>query len=458
MEQAQKIKIKAVYTKRYPQNEIHDAMASHRFSVLVTHRQMGKTVLAINELIKRAMKNPLPDGRYFYIAPQLKQAKLIAWDYLKHYISPFMAVQAGNQTRPAVVINESELKVTFKTKNAPYIRILGADNPDAIRGTYADGVVLDEYGDMKPNVFSEIIRPMLLSRHGWVLFAGTPKGQNQFYNTFQMASKNFHENPQGDWWCGLYRADKTHVIPEEELAQIKAETPTNIFRQEYLCDFTASADNVLIPIDLVVEAQKRVYGMDAMNGAPRVLGVDPARFGDDKSIIYPRQGLQAFDPLVFEKLDNMAFAARIAEKIEDFHPDAVFIDAGNGAGVIDRLRQLNYRNIVEVPFGGKPTKQGQYLNKRAELWGELRDWLKAGGALPATDTELVTDLSTPVYDFDNANRLRLESKEHIKERLGRSPDRADALALTFAAPVRPQLDPRTERSARNATYEMEYEL
>ena len=453
-----KIKINSLYNERGPQTELRRAMDEHRFCVLVTHRQMGKTVAAVNELIDRAISNPLPGGRYFYIAPQLKQAKLIAWDYLKHYISPFQAVQTPDgKTRSAVIINESELKVTFKTKNAPYIRILGADNPDALRGTYADGVVLDEYGDMKPNVFTEIIRPMLLSRNGWVLFAGTPKGQNQFYNTFQLASKSFHENPKGDWWCGVYRADKTQVIPEEELNKIKNDTPANIFRQEYLCDFTASADNVLIPIDLVLEAQQRAYGMDAVNGAPRVLGVDPARFGDDKSIIYFRQGLQAFDPFVFEKLDNMAFAARVAEKIEELHPDAVFIDAGNGAGVIDRLRQLNYRNIVEVPFGGKPNKAGQYLNKRAELWGELRDWLKAGGALPKNDTDLVTDLSTPVYDFDNANRLRLESKEHIKERLGRSPDRADALALTFAAPVRPQNDPAV-RYGQSRTYEMEYEL
>ena len=114
--------------------------------------------------------------------------------------------------------------------------------------------------------------------------------------------------------------------------------------------------------------------------------------------------------------------------------DARVLDAGCGGGVIDRVRQLGFC-VTEVPFGSAPVKAGQYANKRAEMWGEMAAWLKAGGALPPGG-ELRADLCASVYDFDVAGRLRLEPKEKIKERTGRSPDLGDALALTFAFPVR----------------------
>jgi hypothetical protein len=130
----------------------------------------------------------------------------------------------------------------------------------------------------------------------------------------------------------------------------------------------------------------------------------------------------------------MTLAARVAEQINRFRPDAVFIDAGCGGGVIDRLRQLGY-NVLEVPFGGSAMRAGQYANKRAEMWGEMAQWIKSVGVLP-DEAQLKADLCQVCYDFDAAGRLRLESKEKLKERCGKSPDLADALALTFAAPVR----------------------
>lgn len=408
------------YCPRYPQTEIHPQLESHRFCVLVTHRQMGKTVCAVNHLLKKAVQNPLPDPRYFYVAPFLKQAKLIAWDYFKRYSAPL----------PGVRVSETDLSV--RLPGGARITLCGADNPDALRGTYADGVVLDEYAQIKPDVFTEIIRPMLISRAGWAVFTGTPKGQNAFYELFNRAGILALQEPQL-WWRGVYRADETGVINPAELARIQAQTPVHIFRQEYLCDFTASADNVLIPIDLVSAACKRSYSSAQTAGAARIIGVDPARFGSDRSVIFKRQGLQSFAPRVFRRADNMTLAAHVAREIESFRPDAVFIDAGCGGGVIDRVRQLGFC-VTEIPFGGTPLKPGQYANKRAEMWGELAEWLKAGGALP-DQAELKADLTCACYDFDAAGRLRLESKEKIKERCGKSPDLADALALTFAAPV-----------------------
>ncbi len=409
------------YAPRPVQATIHAALETHRFCVLVTHRQLGKTVCAVNHILKKALQNPRPHARYFYIAPFLKQAKLIAWDYFKRFSAPL----------PQVVFNEVELCV--KLPNGARIWVGGADNPDALRGTYADGVVLDEYAQIKPGVFSEIIRPMLLSREGWVVFMGTPKGQNAFYELFNQAQKLAQTEP-ALWWSGVFRADESGVISADELARIQAQTPATIFRQEYLCDFTASAENVLIPIDAISAAVRRSYAPCELRFSPKILGVDPARFGDDRSVIFRRQGLQAFSPVVLKQVDNMTLAAYVAREIEAFRPDGVFVDAGCGGGVIDRLRQLGF-TVTEVAFGGAPVKTGQYANKRAEMWGDMAEWIKTSGALPDV-AELKADLCQTTYDYDAAGKLRLEPKEKLKARTGKSPDLADALALTFAAPVR----------------------
>lgn len=409
------------YKPRYPQTLIHRELESHRFCVLVTHRQMGKTVCAVNHLLKSALQNTRRAGRYFYIAPFLKQAKLIAWDYVKRFAAPL----------PDVKLSEGEL--CAELPNGGKIWLLGADNPDALRGTYADGVVLDEYAQIKPGVFDEIVRPMLLSRAGWVLFTGTPKGQNQFYELYNHALRASRREPER-WWCGVFPADETGVIAPAELEEIRRHTPEHLFRQEYLCDFTADTEDVLIPVSLVSEACARRYAPAEIAHAPKIIGVDPARFGADRSVIFKRRGLQAFAPEVLRKTDNMTLAARVAAAARDFRPDALFVDAGCGGGVIDRLRQLGFA-VTEVNFGAAPFKSGQYANKRAEMWGETAEWLRAGGALPA-DADLKADLCSVRYDFDAAGRLRLESKDTLKARTGRSPDLADALALTFAMPVR----------------------
>lgn len=409
------------YKPRFPQSEIHPQLEKHRFCVLVAHRRLGKTVLAVNHIIKMALTNLNPNSRYAYIAPFLKQAKLIAWDYVKRYTA----------TIPGTRVHEGDLIVELP--NGAKIYLFGADNPDALRGTYLDGVVLDEYAQIKPDVFAEIIRPALSDRSGWALFLGTPKGQNQFYEVYNHAVKMAAKGDYS-WWSGLYRADETNVIAASELEELKSVQSEATYRQEMLCDFTAAADNVLITIDVVSKAVEKAYKPGDIDGAPVIIGVDPARFGDDRSVIFRRQGLQAFDPIILTKIDNMTLAGRVANEIEHFKPEAVFIDAGRGEGVIDRLRQLGH-NVIEVNFGSTPLNPVTYTNKRTEMWDLMREWLEQGGAIPKMP-ELKADLVVPTYDFDPANRMRLESKDRIKERLGKSPDVADALALTFAFPVR----------------------
>ena len=134
----------------------------------------------------------------------------------------------------------------------------------------------------------------------------------------------------------------------------------------------------------------------------------------------------------------MDLASRVANLIEEHDPDAVFIDAGAGSGVIDRLRQLDY-GVIEVPFGGKAVKPELHINRRTEMWWEMKEWIELGGAIP-NDNILKQELATPIYWYDSAGRRVLESKDLIKKRLqgAGSPDLADALALTFAHPVAKQ--------------------
>ena len=403
---------------------VHERLEAARFSVVAAHRRYGKTVLAVNHTIKGALTCNKPRGSFAYVAPFRNQAKAVAWDYLKYYTSPI----------PGRTVNESELSIMLP--NGARIRIYGADNPDSLRGLYFDGVVLDEVADMKPEVWGEIIQPALADREGWALFIGTPHGINLFSELYYRA---LERQQKGDpLWCAMsFPVTGTTSLPPAEVERLRAELSENAWRQEMLCDFTASSDDILLPVPDVLEAEARQLAWDDVGGMPVILGVDVARFGADSSVIVRRQGLKADGPVVMRGLDNMQLADRVAAAIMENRPHAVFIDAGQGQGVIDRLRQLGH-DVIEVPFGGKPLQEGRFANRRSEMWYGLRQWLKSGGKLPDEGDDvprLRAELSAPLYWYDAAGRMVLEPKDKIKERLGASPDIADALALTFAAPV-----------------------
>ena len=390
-----------------------------RFTVLVIHRRAGKTVLAILKLVSAALANRKESPRYAYIAPQLNQAKDVAWSYLKHYATKV----------PGVGVNESELFVEFP--NGARVRIYGADNPDRLRGIYLDGVVLDEVADMKPEVWDEVVLPTLTDRQGWALFIGTPKGVNRFSELYDRATGE-------NWHRALFDVYSTDALPASEIQIAKDSMPEAAFRHEYLCDFTAANENTLIPLPLAMEARGKHLGPDKYQHAAKVLGVDVARYGDDRTVIFKRQGLVAFEPIILRGADSMAVAARVAGVMDEWDADGVLVDGsgGYGAGVIDRLRQLG-RRVLEVQFGGKATDP-RFVNKRTEMWWLVKEWLEAGGVIP-DGVDLVRELAAPTYSLDNARGLfALEPKDKIKERIGVSPDLADALALTFAYPVAAQ--------------------
>ena len=414
------------YKPRYPQTEIHRNIETHRFNVLVAHRRMGKTVLAINALIKAALLCRKRSGVFSYVAPFRNQAKAIAWEYLKHYSAPI----------PGLEVNESELSITYPNKAK--VKLYGADNPDAMRGIYLDGCVLDEVAQMRPETWGEIIRPALSDRNGWATFIGTPKGVNLFSELYERALRLQAEG-DANWCAMLFAVNQTNVIPPLEIEQLRKEMSEAEFRQEFLCDFNAGSDDNLISVELCRESAARAIRDEDIQHAPVVLGVDVARFGSDASVIFKRQGLCAYDPIIMRGLDNMAVADRVAAAIIESKPAAVFVDQGAGTGVIDRLRQLGYA-ITEVPFGAQALRPEKFLNRRMEMWQGVKDWMEAGGRIPAL-TQLQADLCAPTYGYNPKGQKLLEPKDKIKERIGRSPDLADALALTFAVNVGAEFAP-----------------
>lgn len=413
------------------QRAAHALRQAFRFIVLVWHRRAGKTVFAVVELLLAALMCTKERGRFGYVAPQLKQAKGAAWDYLKHF-ARFI---------PGTNINESELYAELP--NGARVRLFGADNPDSLRGLYFDGVVVDEVADMKPEMWGEILRPALADRQGWALFIGTPKGVNLFSELYYRALKS--DGAEEGWVTDLKRASDTGVIATAELEQARREMSPSQYAQEFDCDFSAAVDDVLLRLDDVLAAQRREVRDDEYSFSAKVLGVDVARYGDDRTVLFPRQGLVGFRPDISRGADTMKVAGTVAQYVDRFQPDATFVDVGGiGAGVIDRLQQLKYQ-VVPVDFGGKATDP-RFENKRAEMWWSMADWVKRG-CLPDLK-ELAQDLTAVRYTYKNARgRLQLESKDDLRARGLPSPDVGDALATTFFCPVAPR-DMRTQLEER----------
>jgi hypothetical protein len=161
------------------------------------------------------------NGRYAYVAPYYGQAKQVAWDYLK-----------ASTRGLGVKVSETELRVDFM--HGARIRLYGADNPDAMRGIYLDGVVMDEMADMRPNVWSQIISPTLADRAGWAVFIGTPKGRNEFCEIYETAKRD------PEWLSIMLKASETGILPPEELARQRTLMSEDEYAQEYECSFEAA--------------------------------------------------------------------------------------------------------------------------------------------------------------------------------------------------------------------------
>lgn len=197
-----------------------------RWAKVVAHRRFGKTVGTVNDLIRKAALNDrkFPPPRYGYIAPTYRQAKDVAWSYLKHYTSKI----------PGVEQRESELSVVLPS--GQIIKLYGADNYDAMRGLYFDGVVIDEPADIDPRAWPEVIRPTLSDYSGWATFVGTPKGRNWFYKIGRDESGKLF----ADWFNLTLKASATGILAQTELDDARRTLTPEQYEQEYECSFEAA--------------------------------------------------------------------------------------------------------------------------------------------------------------------------------------------------------------------------
>lgn len=257
----QKLGINA-YDPRGPFIDFHNR--TERWSIIVAHRRAGKTVACIAELVLAALFTRKQDARYAYVAPQYNQAKDIAWAYVKQLTADI----------PGVLYNETELRADLP--NGARVRLYGADNPDRLRGLYMDGVILDEFADMRSSVWGEIIRPLLADRKGWAVFIGTPKGHNEFHAKWQQADEG--------WFKLMLRASESGLIDPLELADAARGMTEDQYAQEFEGSFEAAIAGAYYGRDLnVLEQQGRISDVEYQPDLPVYTAWDIG-FSDDTAV------------------------------------------------------------------------------------------------------------------------------------------------------------------------------
>lgn len=217
---------------------------SQRWACIVAHRRSGKTVACVMDLIDAATFCKKPDGRFAYLAPTYAQAKDTSWAYLKRFTA----------TIPGIEQRESDLMVVFP--NGARVRLYGAETFERLRGTYSDGIVLDEYGDMDPRAWPEVLRPSLADRKGWAVFIGTPKGKNDFHRIHTAA---LHDP---DWFSLTLKASQTGLLPDAELADMRQAMSADQYDQELEVSFDAAIRGAIYRTELAeMESSGRICGV-----------------------------------------------------------------------------------------------------------------------------------------------------------------------------------------------------
>jgi phage terminase large subunit len=364
-----------------------------RWSILVCHRRAGKTVACINELILRALITE--GGRFGYIAPFYSQAKTVAWDYLKRYAAPYLA------SAP----NESELRVDFR--NGARIRLFGADNADSLRGVYFHGVVLDEYGQFRPSVWGEIIRPTLSDKQGWAVFIGTPKGRVGLYDIW--AGKDSWKDV--DLYRLMLKASETGIMDEAELVDARRTMTEDQYEQEYECSFEAAIIGAVYgKLLAIAEADKRVCSVPYDPSVPVYTAWDLG-IGDPTAIIFAQQvgkELHIIDYYESSGVDVAHYAAVLKQKPYNYGGHILPHDASpkeltSGKSLSEVLYNLGIRPQHIQPVSHVEDGINAARLKIPMVWFDERKCERLVDALKLYryewDEKLGTLRSKPVHDW-----------------------------------------------------------
>jgi len=302
----------------------------------VAHRRAGKTVAAINDLIRAVLSCPNPNPRAAYLAPYYAQAKDVVWNYLKHYTASI----------PGVMTNESELRVDLP--NGGRVRLYGADNYDRLRGIYLDDVVLDEYADMDPRAWSQVIRPALADREGRALFIGTPKGRNAFWKLYDEAQAD------PEWFSMRLRASETGILPQAELDKMRATMSEDEYARELETSFEAAIEGAYYARVLTdAETEKRI------GNVPHDPGIEVHAAWDlgigDSTVIWLAQFVGREVRLI-DYIENNGvaldwYARELRNKPYTYAPlilphDAQARELGTGKSRVEMLEGLGFRTRI----------------------------------------------------------------------------------------------------------------
>jgi len=309
-------------------------------------------------------------------------------------------------------------------------RLWSEENPDAYAGVHNwDGVMLifDEASGIPDSIWSvsDGFFTENTPHRFHIAFSNPRRNTGYFYEAFN--------SKRAFWRTSNIDARDVEGTDKNLYQRILDEYGADSYQAnvEVYGQFPSEGDDQFIPVNLIDDAMKRPRQKDET--APIVIGVDPARFGSDATVIAVRQGRDIIDIKRLRGADTMEVVGHVIDAIEEYKPALTVIDEGGlGAGVVDRLKEQRYK-IRGVNFGSKAKNQIMWGNKRAEMWGAMRDWLKTG-SVPA-DRFLKSDLIGPKTKPDSKGTLFLESKKDMRSRGLASPDAADAIAVTFAFPV-----------------------
>jgi hypothetical protein len=398
---------------------------------------VGKSAF-VSWLILWAMST-CADTRGVVTANTETQLKTKTWAELGKWFRLFIGRDFFRYEATCIFSREREHEKTWRIDMVPW----SERNVEAFAGLHNKGrrilVVFDEASAI-PDPIWETTEGALTDSETeiiWAVFGNPTRNTGRFKQCFP-GGQYAHR-----WRTQAVDSREVSLTDHEQIARWVRDygDDSDFVRVRVKGVFPRAGTVQFIASELVAAAAEREalgFGHD-----PLILGVDVARFGDDASVIYIRKGRdgKTHAPLVFRGLDTMQLAARVAEQFAHYRADGVFVDGGGvGGGVVDRCRQLGVP-VFEVQFGGKPDRpdfsmeKTLYANKRAEIWGLMREWLEVG-AIPE-DPDLAAALIGPQYGFNGKDEIQLERKEDMKRRGLASPDLADALALTFSWPVLP---------------------
>lgn len=400
---------------------------------------IGKSCL-IALIVNWAMST-CPETRVVVTANTDTQLRTKTWPEVSKWTS--MLANAEWWKTPATAMYETDHEKSWRADAIPW----SENNTEAFAGLHNEGkrivVIFDEASPIADKVW-EVAEGALTDLDTeiiWLAFGNPTRNTGRFRECFGKY-RNLWKTRQID----SRTVEGTNKAYLDELVTTYGED-SDIVKVRVRGEFPSQSVAQFIATDLVEAARTRKPDLFD-DGAPLILGVDIARFGDDNSVIRGRKGRNGrpFKPIKWNGLDTVKSSEKVADAIQKYNPDAVFVDGGGiGGAVVDILKSWDYK-VQEINFGEKATNEKDYANKRAEMWGNVRDWLPTG--VLDDDEALRDDLIGPEYTLDKNGRILLEKKEDMKSRGLASPDDADALCLTFARPVQ-RKGTMTSRNAAN---------